>query len=270
MSVNKLFTIGQFAKLHGINKKTLMWYDEIDLLKPAIIKENGYRYYTYQQSSVLEIILMLRELDVAISEIRSFFEMRSADALENLLAEKISELDDTILHLKAIRKIMCDKQQDMAAIRTLNLSDIVIIEKEKPHYLITVDISKEASFEKEIEKVIAETKKHQLSRLHDASYGAMLSVENLYHGKLCDYSKLYIEMPNLVQRKGLHIQPKGKYIKAFCRGSWDKLPERYMEILAYAQSHSLELSGFAYEKGINEIVIDTMDDYITQIEIPIK
>ena len=36
-----LFTIGQFAALHEINKKTLMWYDEIGLLKPACIKENG-------------------------------------------------------------------------------------------------------------------------------------------------------------------------------------------------------------------------------------
>ena len=32
-----LFTIGQFAALHEINKKTLMWYDEIGLLKPAAI-----------------------------------------------------------------------------------------------------------------------------------------------------------------------------------------------------------------------------------------
>ena len=40
----KLFTIGQFAALHGINKKTLMWYDEIGLFKPAFIhEENGYR-----------------------------------------------------------------------------------------------------------------------------------------------------------------------------------------------------------------------------------
>lgn len=38
-SVSKLFTIGQFAKIHGINKKTLMWYDEIGLLRPAVIKE---------------------------------------------------------------------------------------------------------------------------------------------------------------------------------------------------------------------------------------
>ena len=40
---NALFTIGQFAKLHSVNKKTLMWYAEIGLLKPACIKENGYR-----------------------------------------------------------------------------------------------------------------------------------------------------------------------------------------------------------------------------------
>ena len=28
---DKLLTIGQFASMHGINKKTLMWYDEIGL-----------------------------------------------------------------------------------------------------------------------------------------------------------------------------------------------------------------------------------------------
>ena len=33
----KLLTIGQFAAMHGINKKTLMWYDEIGLFKPAVI-----------------------------------------------------------------------------------------------------------------------------------------------------------------------------------------------------------------------------------------
>ena len=32
---DKLLTIGQFASLHGINKKTLMWYDDIGLFKPA-------------------------------------------------------------------------------------------------------------------------------------------------------------------------------------------------------------------------------------------
>ena len=30
---SKMLTIGQFASLHGINKKTLMWYDEIGCLR---------------------------------------------------------------------------------------------------------------------------------------------------------------------------------------------------------------------------------------------
>lgn len=63
----KLFTIGQFSSIHGVTKKTLMWYDKVGLLKPAIIGEKGYRYYTYEQSSLLETILMLRELNVSIS-----------------------------------------------------------------------------------------------------------------------------------------------------------------------------------------------------------
>ena len=60
MTVEKgrLFSIGQFAALHGVNKKTLMWYDEIGLFCPAVVKENGYRYYTYFQSATLEAILL--------------------------------------------------------------------------------------------------------------------------------------------------------------------------------------------------------------------
>ena len=75
---NSLLTIGQFAAMHGINKKTLMWYDEIGLFKPAAINsENGYRFYSYHQSPILETILLLRELDVAIPEIQEFLKKRS-------------------------------------------------------------------------------------------------------------------------------------------------------------------------------------------------
>ena len=78
---SKLLTISQFAAMHGINKKTLMWYDETGLFKPAAINPaNGYRYYNYHQSPILETILLLRELDVPIGEIRSFLENRSDHA----------------------------------------------------------------------------------------------------------------------------------------------------------------------------------------------
>lgn len=209
---NTLFTIGQFADLHGINKKTLIWYDEIGLLKPACIQENGYRYYSYQQSATLETILMLHSLDI---------------------------------------------------------STISLVQKQS-RYLVSVDISADISFEKEAEQVIAETKKYQLHRLHDASYGSMIPVENLLQGKFDEYTALYIEMPYPISKKGLHLQPAGTYLRAFCKGSWDNISDKYKEILAYVDKQGLSLYGFAYETGINELVIDSIDEYITQIEIPVK
>ncbi len=264
---DKLFTIGQFAKLHEINKKTLMWYDEIGILKPAMIKPNGYRYYTYQQSFILETILLLRELNMSLPEIQHFLNDRSALSLENLLTEKIEELDNTMSHLKAIRGVMNEKRQNMSRIRTLDMSCFEIIEKQEEHYLVTVPTTIDTPFEKEIEMILNETKKYHLHRLHDVSYGSMLSVENLYNSNFDDYSFLYIELPVSTHRRGLHIQPKGKYLRTFYKGDWDNISNRYEEILAYAKQHNLQFSGFAYEKGINELVIDNLDDYITQIEI---
>ena len=70
---SRLLTIGQFAGLHGINKKTLMWYDEIGLFRPAAVNPvNRYRYYNYHQSALLETILLLRELNASIDEIQNF------------------------------------------------------------------------------------------------------------------------------------------------------------------------------------------------------
>lgn len=135
---NTQFTIGQFAALHGINKKTLMWYDEIGLFKPAAIKKNGYRYYTYYQSSVLETILMLRELNVSIGEIREFMELRSPSRLKELLEEKIKEVDKTVNHLKQLRKTLTARKEEMSFLLSLDLSDITVVEKEKRYIAVWI------------------------------------------------------------------------------------------------------------------------------------
>ena len=267
---SKMLTIGQFASLHGINKKTLMWYDEIGLFAPAFISpENGYRYYNYYQSPVLETILLLRELDVPLNDIQAFLKNRSAESLKLLLEEKIADLDQNIIHLQAVRKMLCSRRQDMDALLTMDLSEITIVRKEK-RCLVTVGISPDTPVEKEVELITAETAKYKLGRLHNASYGSMIPVTSLKNGQFDAYTSLFIEIPFLAEQPGLHIQPEGTYVKAFHKGSWDTIPLRYQAILDYADRQGLELSGFSYEKGMNEIVIDRVEDYIVQIEIPVS
>lgn len=270
---NKLFTIGQFAAIHGTTKRTLMWYDEMGILKPAFVGENGYRYYTYTQSSALETILMLRELNVSVDEIRAFMVERSADRMEQLLKEKITEVERSIQKLKSIQQVLVSRHQDMMTLLHLDLSEICIAEKGKS-YLAVVPMPRQEAAEEitetQIEKVIEETRNRQIHCLHDAVYGSMISVEKLFHGDFEHYDAMYIEVPNPASKKGLHLQPAGKYLRAFCKGSWDKLPEKYREILAYAKEKGISLYDYSYETGINESVISDFEDYITQIEIPIK
>lgn len=266
---SKLLTIGQFAALHGINKKTLMWYDEIGLFQPVVVNpENGYRYYNYHQSSILETILLLRELDVSVNEIQEFMKNRSALSLKSLLDEKIAELDEKITHLKAVRKTLNNYHQNMETLLTMDLSEISMIEKEE-RSLVTVEIDKNTTFDKQVEMITVETQKYQLRRLHDASYGTMISVDSLFHGDYGDYSKLFIEIPFPIQKTGLHIQPCGTYLRTFYQGDWQKMSAKYKEIFQYAQKHHLQLHGFSYEMIINSNVTDHIEDYIVQIEIPV-
>lgn len=266
---SKLLTIGQFAALHGINKKTLMWYDEIGLFSPSVIHpENGYRYYSYYQSSILETILLLRELNVSIDEIKAFMHDRSAESMKQLLGEKIEDLDREIAHLQAVRKTLVNHRQNMQTLLTMDLAEICVVEKEE-RCLVTVNIDKNTSFDKQVEMITAETQKYQLRRLHDASYGTMISVKSLYDGNFEDYSRLFIEIPFPIQRTGLHIQPEGKYIRAFYQGPWEDIYLCYQKIFDYVKERGLVLTGFSYETIINETVIDRAQDAVVQIEIPV-
>ncbi|MCI8847813.1 MAG: MerR family transcriptional regulator [Oscillibacter sp.] len=267
---SRLLTIGQFAALHGINKKTLMWYDETGLFRPAVVcPENGYRYYSYYQSSILETILLLRELNVSIAEIQTFMKDRSAASLEQLLREKIEDLDREMVHLKAVRKTLSKHRRNMLAVLTVDLSEISVVQREARH-VVTVDITEETSFDKQVEMITAKTKEYQLRRLHDASYGTMISVESLACGKFSDYSKLFIEIPFPIRKTGLHKQPAGEYVRTFYQGSWEDIRFCYGKLFDYAAKEGLVLSGFSYETIINEAVTDRPEDAIVQIEIPAK
>ena len=70
---NYLYSSGEFAKLTGVNKRTLHYYNEIGLFRPEIIGENGYHYYTCFQFTELELILTLRKIGLSIPPFRRIF-----------------------------------------------------------------------------------------------------------------------------------------------------------------------------------------------------
>jgi DNA-binding transcriptional MerR regulator len=62
-------TVSETSKLMGVSVRTLHYYDEIGLLKPAEVSEAGYRFYDEENLAVLQEILFYRELELPLKEI---------------------------------------------------------------------------------------------------------------------------------------------------------------------------------------------------------
>lgn len=74
------FTAGEMAKLSGLSKQTILFYDKKGILKPEYVDpDNGYRYYSADQLDFLDNISMLKEIGLSLDEIRTFMEQRTRD-----------------------------------------------------------------------------------------------------------------------------------------------------------------------------------------------
>jgi DNA-binding transcriptional MerR regulator len=106
-------TVKQFADLAGVTVRTLHYYDQIGLLEPTSVGENGYRYYEEDALFKLQQILFFRELDFSLSEIADIMSTPDFDIVPALavhrraleqrvkrLTHLIRTVDKTIHHLE--------------------------------------------------------------------------------------------------------------------------------------------------------------------------
>lgn len=80
------YTVSQLAELSGVSNRTLRYYDQIGLLKPARINESGYRIYEQEEVDILQQIVFYRELEVSLDEIKEIIQQPTFNrmkALEN-------------------------------------------------------------------------------------------------------------------------------------------------------------------------------------------
>lgn len=81
---HKTMTVHEVADLTGITIRTLHYYDEIGLLKPAIVTNSKYRLYTNDDLSRLQEILFFREVGFALKEIKNLLNSPNYNRVEAL------------------------------------------------------------------------------------------------------------------------------------------------------------------------------------------
>jgi len=81
--------INEFARFTGVSVRTLHYYDEIDLLKPAMVdKITGYRYYDEKSLERMQEIMFYRELDFSLKEIEVILTSPGYDKMQALREQR--------------------------------------------------------------------------------------------------------------------------------------------------------------------------------------
>lgn len=117
------YTVQKLGQLAGISTRTLRYYDEIDLLKPARINSSGYRIYSSTEVDRLQQILFYRELGLSLESIKEIMTSETFDGATALkehrekLLDKRAQLDllienvDKSIQLTERKITMTDKEK---------------------------------------------------------------------------------------------------------------------------------------------------------------
>lgn len=106
----KTMTVHEVARLTGITARTLHYYDEIGLLKPTEVTEAGYRMYDNAALGRLQNILLFRELQFPLKEIKAILDSPGFDPSEaiaqqiRLLELQYKRLGELIAFTREIQK----------------------------------------------------------------------------------------------------------------------------------------------------------------------
>ena len=105
----KTMSVHEVAKLTGITARTLHYYDEIGILKPTRLTKAGYRMYDDTALSRLQSILLFRELEFPLKEIKAILDSPNFDASEaisqqiELLELKCKHIEELIIFAREIQ-----------------------------------------------------------------------------------------------------------------------------------------------------------------------
>ncbi|WKY43230.1 MerR family transcriptional regulator [Eubacteriaceae bacterium ES2] len=279
---NALLTVGQLAKLCNVSRKTIRYYDSINLIHPFLVSaENGYRYYLKQQSSTVSLIKQLQALDISLNDINSYLnEFNNEDVLKNLetiLNNQKSKIDEQLLNLQA-------KQKKITALQTFcsSMKEQLIIKSGQNYKKYVAQPRKiiyrayEGKYNKNIFrdyfKLIFEELKQQNVDFENIETVPIAIVQLFDPEKI--HLKLGFELKSDINIDGFTVEPikEGEYLSHIYQGGYPDLSEeRFKQLDKDIKVMGLNRIGSYFLKFyINEALTPNTQSFQTEIEVQIK
>lgn len=264
-----MYKIGEFSKITSLTVKTLHYYDDEGLLKPSQYLENGYRIYNHTDFDRAKQIILLRELDFSIQEIKDVLSnVETPEDLQYFLSEKQQMIRDKIKNQKKLLKKIdtyldpnAPKEEKVTAyqmkIKQVDAIDVAAIRFVGKYPMMGEHISKIYKYLK------SNIGGMPLVCYYDGEYKEQADIE------VCIPIKKEASGTNEIKVKTL---PSIKVLTMTHIGGYNDLNIAYKAILDYAQKQNLTLgtpSREIYHKGPGRVLKGNPEKYSTEIMIPI-
>lgn len=268
---------GDFARLCGANKRTLIHYDEIGLFKPAYTDDRGYRYYSESQFDVFFTINCLSKLGMPLKEIGAFLNHRNPQALKKLLLEQREEVLKEEERIRKTRQVIETKlalvslQEKLESNQAGSSTEHIFQEYTPEEYMILSDPLNTNDHEAIIHTLcshIGYCNKNNLNAGHP--YGAMLDVSELRQGHLDTYAYFFTKVIDRPEDFPFHIKPAGTYAVAYLKGDYYDSEETYRKLFQWIDENGFRTGQYSYKEAIiDELAADSSEEYLTKISVQI-
>ncbi|MFC6289031.1 MerR family transcriptional regulator [Levilactobacillus angrenensis] len=262
----KQYRIGEFARLTGVKKQTLLWYDKIGLFSPAEVGANGYRYYTLNQFDLFSVIRSFQSIGMSLEEIKNILQNRNPQSSQKIFAQQLKKVQSEITLEENLANSLQQRIEIIRDVKEVNTQSIRI-ENQSAQFLFRSKSFKDISQEEQAMEISKISNFRYQTNQFGSALGAMVSRNNFLNGKTI-YNYYYCEVR---AEDSNYIKPQGTYLTGFYHGDYRDTYKIYMEIKRYAQQHHFELGDFSYEQSlIDETLSATSREYLTRVSIPLR
>ncbi|MGV8905763.1 MAG: MerR family transcriptional regulator [Acetobacterium sp.] len=265
------FSTGDFAKLCGVKKDTLYHYEQIGIMKPEIIKENRYRYYSMNQLFTFDIISVLKECGTPLKEIKNYIEHQDTDYFLTILKSKRDQLAKEKKKIQRM-EILLENTIDLTNRALLTECGIPWCEECIEEYLIAVPLNHTTNH---LDSERMNKLRLLLDYLADHNLGDEYPLSSII---LKDHLKenLFIEdfycsrLSESIDSEYLFIKPQGRYAIITHKGSYETIKDSYKKLMDYIKENDQQISGNSYEHELlNYLAVGNPDQFIIEIAIQI-
>ena len=277
--MNDLIPIGKMAAANRVTIATLRLYDQMGLLKPAYIDpDSGYRYYNIKQTSRLDFIRYMRELDLSLADIQSILEKEDITLIEEKLIEKNNQIHQQLRELKAMREAVDRTIQSIERYRKSPASGTISLEFIDQRYILYTPCKVNfyeagiEAYEKTIQELRAGLMEKGLPQLLSYSLGTSILKEDFEEGRFIA-DKVFIFGDRNLENYGENIRllDSGMYACIYLDNFNDEI-SCALRLKDYCREHGYALDGDYICEELTEFNVFDMKQrsMYLRLQIPVR